>query len=36
MIGMQVNEYFFLPPKAITKGGGALRLLGFRVGLRHL
>lgn len=27
---------FFLPPKAITKGGGALRLLGFRVGLRHL
>lgn len=35
-IRMQVNEYFFLPPKAITKGGGALRLLGFRVGLRHL
>lgn len=26
---MQVNEYFFLPPKAITKGGGVLRLLSF-------
>lgn len=28
-IEMQVNENFFLPSKAVTKGGGVLRLPGF-------